>query len=248
MSTPDTPHDTTDPSAGRSTAGSTARSLKHHSWRLLGMFAVIGLSLWGFGGLAGELREGEIFPFDRPVLEALHAMATPARDQFFLLVSRLGFAQGVVPFDALLIVTLLVIRRFREATFAALAIIGSLLLNVGAKHYFGRVRPAFWQSLAPETTFSFPSGHAMGSMTLAAVCVLLAWKSRWRWPVLAAAVVAVVLVGLSRMYLGVHYPSDILAGWTAALAWTVGVYWVMFHRDERPFGPRAAAAGQGLGR
>jgi undecaprenyl-diphosphatase len=78
----------------------------------------------------------------------------------------------------------------------------------------------------------------MGSMTLACVLVLLCWRTRLRWPVTFAAAVFVVLVGLSRIYLGVHYPSDILAGWAAAIAWTYGVYALVFRTGPRPFGDR----------
>ena len=74
----------------------------------------------------------------------------------------------------------------------------------------------------------------MGSMTFACVAVLLAWNTRWRWPVALAAPLFAVLVSVSRVYLGVHYPSDILAGWCAALVWVVGCYLVMF-RQRRPW-------------
>jgi undecaprenyl-diphosphatase len=133
-------------------------------------------------------------------------------------------------------------RHAREALFAALATGGSALLNVAAKHAFARARPDLWLSIAPETTYSFPSGHAMGSMTLGAVAVLLAWRTRWRWPVLAASAVGVLLVGLSRVYLGVHYPSDILAGWAAALAWAVACYGLVFS-GRRPWEAGTASAG-----
>ena len=130
---------------------------------------------------------------------------------------------------------LLVARRWREASFAIVALAGSGLLNLGAKAFFRRDRPSLWESIAPESSFSYPSGHAMGSMTLAAVVVLLAWGTRWRWPVLVLALAFTGLVGLSRLYLGVHYPSDVLAGWAAGLAWTAGVYLVLF-RQRRPWG------------
>jgi undecaprenyl-diphosphatase len=147
----------------------------------------------------------------------------------------------------LLVLGLALRRRFREGLFAGISIIGSLLLNVAAKHSFARTRPSLWQSIAPETTYSFPSGHAMGSMTLALVAVLLCWHLRshrgwsWRWPVTLVAAVFVLLVGLSRIYLGVHYPSDILAGWAAASVWTVGVYGLVFYGTLRPWQPRLPA-------
>ena len=123
----------------------------------------------------------------------------------------LGYRGGVIPADILLIIVLIVRHRRRDTVFAAIAIGGSVLLNVIAKHHYGRARPSLWESLAPETTFSFPSGHAMGSMTLAAVLVLLAWNTRWRWTVAVVSAAFVLAVGWSRLYLGVHYPSDVLA-------------------------------------
>ena len=75
----------------------------------------------------------------------------------------------------------------------------------------------------------------MGSMTLACVLVLLAWPTRWRWPLLVVMSLFVALVGVSRIYLGVHYPSDILAGWSAALTWTVAIYLLVFQHGQRPW-------------
>lgn len=230
------PHD---PAEAASTLAEDARfglgTLRRHGWRIALLFALVLLPLWGFGGLADEVHEGEILPFDRPLLEAAHALASPGLDALALLLAKLGYAYGVVPFDIALVLLLALRRRKREGLFAGVALGGSVLLNVAAKHYFGRVRPDLWLSLAPETSFSFPSGHAMGSMTLAAVLVLLCWHSRWRWPVSVAAIAFALLVGASRVYLGVHFPSDILAGWSAALAWTTGIYAVVFRGSLRPW-------------
>ena len=145
-------------------------------------------------------------------------------DRTFLLFSKLGYQWGVVPFDVALVAVLALRRHAREGLFAALALGGSALLNLATKQVFARERPSLWESIAPETTFSFPSGHAMGSMTLAWVCLLLAWRTRWRLPVLVAVLLFTTVVGLSRVYHGVHYPSDILAGWTAASVWAVGCF------------------------
>ena len=98
-----------------------------------------------------------------------------------------------------------------------------------AKQLFARERPSLWASIAPEDNFSFPSGHAMGSMTLACVLVLLAWPTRWRWWVAGAMALFVPMVGLSRVYLGVHWASDVAAGWAAGAAWAVLV-WMVAHR------------------
>lgn len=219
----------------RAEARAAATFLRHHGWRLGLLFAFLLLPLWGFAELADEVRQAEAFPFDEPVLRFAQQAARDGLDRIFLLSSQLGYAWGVVPFDIALVLVLAWKRRLRESIFAAAALAGSALLNLAAKQFFARERPSLWESISPEDSFSFPSGHAMGSMTLAVVLVLLAWPSRWRWPVLVAMLVFVPMVGLSRVYLGVHYPSDILAGWAAACAWAVGCYGLAFRGRLRPW-------------
>lgn len=212
------------------------RSLLHrHGWRLLLVFVGLLLPMWGFAELVDEVREREPIAFDEPMLALARDAASPALDRFFVIVTDLGYLHGVVPFDVLLVLTLLGLRRLREATFAGIALAGSGLLNVGTKLLFARDRPTLWESITPESSYSFPSGHAMGSATLAWVVVLLAWRTRWRWPVLLLAVPFVLLVGGSRVYLGVHFPSDILAGWAAASIWAAIVYLAVFRWRMHPW-------------
>ena len=202
--------------------------LRRHGWRLLLVFAGLLLPLWGFAELADEIHEREAIVFDEPLLQYAHSLARDGFDRLFVIVSQLGYLYGVVPFDVLLVVVLTLRRRFREASFAAIALAGSALLNIAAKQFFARERPSLWDSIAPEHNYSFPSGHAMGSMTLLVTLALLSWPTRWRWPVLAVMVPFVALVGFSRLYLGVHYPSDILAGWAVATAWVVAIYLIVY--------------------
>ncbi|GAB3096474.1 phosphatase PAP2 family protein [Lysobacter terrae] len=212
-----------------------AAFLRRHWLRLLLLFVGLLLPLWGFAALAEEIHEGEAFVFDEPILLFAHKLARDGFDRVFLVFSALGYARGVVPVDIVLVAVLALRRRAREGLYAGLALGGSALLNLATKQLFARERPSLWESIAPETTFSFPSGHAMGSMTLAWVCVLLAWRTPWRWPVVVAMLGFTVLVGLSRVYLGVHYPSDILAGWTAASVWAVGCFFLVFRHDLHPW-------------
>lgn len=216
--------------------------LRRRLLRLSLLFVGLLLPLWGFAELADEVREGEPFPFDEPILRFAHAMAGDGLDRVAVFFSAAGYQYGVVPFDILLVLVLAWRRRMREGMFAGIAIIGSALLNLSTKQLFARDRPSLWASIAPETTFSFPSGHAMGSATLAWVLLLLAWRTRWRWPVVASVAAFAVMVAFSRVYLGVHYPSDILAGWTAASIWTVSIYVLAFRGGARPWG-RVPAVG-----
>jgi len=221
------------PEAGwRRDAVDACGSLAHrHGWQLVLLFIGVLLPMWAFMELADEVHEAEAIPFDEPILLFARAMAGEGFDRVFLFFSQIGYARGVVPVDVGVVLAALALRRWREGLFAAVATGGSGLLNIATKQLFARERPGLWESIAPETTYSFPSGHAMGSMTLALVLVLLAWPTRARWWVVAAMAVFVPMVGLSRVYLGVHYPSDILAGWAAASIWTVGA-WLLVMRDE----------------
>jgi len=212
-----------------------AEFLRKHGWRLLLLFGGVLLPLWGFAALAEEVHEAEAFPFDAPILHMAHDMARHGFDQLFLLFSAIGYEYGVVPFDIVLVLALAWKRRFREGLFAGVALAGSALLNIAAKQAFARERPSLWESISPEDSFSFPSGHAMGSMTLAVVLIALAWPTRWRTATLVAMAIFVPMVALSRIYLGVHYPSDILAGWAAASVWAVGCYGLVFRGHLRPW-------------
>lgn len=208
---------------------------RQHGWRIALLFVGLLLPLWAFVELADEVHELEAFYFDDPLLWRAHDLAGPALDRFFVFMSAIGYQWGVVPVDIALTLGLLVARRWREAMFAGVSFAGSALLNLATKQFFQRGRPSLWESIAPEHTFSFPSGHAMGSATLAMAVILLCWHTRFRWGVVALAGLFVLAVGASRIYLGVHYPSDILGGWAAGTAWVAGVYLVLFRIRERPW-------------
>lgn len=212
-----------------------ASLLREHAGRLVLLFLCLLAPLWLFVELADEVHELEVFYFDDPLLWRAHAMAGPALDRFFIFISAIGYQWGVVPVDIALTIGLLIARRWREATFAGVSFAGSALLNMATKQFFQRDRPTLWESIAPEQTFSFPSGHAMGSATLAMVVILLCWHTRWRWLAVALAGSFALLVGVSRIYLGVHYPSDILGGFAAGIAWVSGVYLVLFRVRGRPW-------------
>ena len=195
---------------------------------LLLTFGCVLLPLLIFGALAEDVWAREKFRWDNPVLQRLHAHATPGFDAFMLLASRLGGATVMLPFVIGITLLLWIKRRRAEAGFLALAVGGACLLNIGAKLVFGRARPDLWLSIAPESDYSFPSGHAMLSMAVVASLLFLLWRSRaphaLRVLVMLLGVTFVGWVGLSRLYLGVHFPSDVLAGWCASLAWVSGVH------------------------
>ena len=204
--------------------------LRTYRWRLAVLFACVFAPLYLFGAIAEDVVEKESFFLDRYLLSFMHAHATALLDRVMLFFSLIGSGLWLVPVDVGILLILAWRRRWGDAFFWGLAVGGAALLNVGAKHTFGRVRPDLWPSIAPETTFSFPSGHAVQTMALVAALLVLAWPTRWRWPTLIVGGCFVLLVGLSRVYLGVHYPSDVLAGWAASLAWVFGLSILLYGR------------------
>lgn len=199
----------------------TAAAARRQALALL--FLIVLLPLGAVTSLAAEVREGEGLFFDRPILEYLHAHATPTLDTLMLFFSRAGAPIPMACFFVAVLGLLAWRGRRGDAAFFAVAVVGAMALNFAAKILFGRARPDLWVSIAPEHDFSFPSGHAMGSMAVVAALVALTWSTRWRWPVLGLGALFVALVGLSRLYLGVHFPSDVLTGWLASLSWVGGV-------------------------
>ncbi|MCA1715153.1 MAG: hypothetical protein LC715_08630, partial [Gammaproteobacteria bacterium] len=99
-----------------------AAFLRKYGGRLLLVFLILLLPLWGFAELIDELHDRKPFELDEPILQLLHAMANPGFDRAFLLVSRLGYEWGVIPLDIVLVLVLALKRRAREALFAALAL------------------------------------------------------------------------------------------------------------------------------
>lgn len=187
---------------------------------LAGLLLPLGI----FMALAWMVSNAITVPFDAPVLIAIHETARPILDSAFLLISSLGYGFGLVPFDVLFTLWLAFKRRWRDSIFALVALGGSFGLNTLAKHVFERARPHLWNPISLEGTYSFPSGHAMASATLGVVIVVLTTRTRTRPLLIAVVATLILLIGISRVYLGVHYPSDVVGGWAAGLAWTTTCY------------------------
>ena len=110
-------------------------------------------------------------------------------------------------------------RRKYAALMVLASMVGAGILNVLLKALFARERPDLWTQLVTETSFSFPSGHAMGSSAFALALIIILWQTKWRILVLILGSLYVLLIGLSRMYLGVHFPTDVVAGWLVSAGW-----------------------------
>lgn len=205
------------------------------------LFVGVALPLLVFGKIAREVWEKEGFAFDLPPLQAIHRYSSPALDKAMVAITNAGFPMFTVPLAVIVLAVLTAKRRWLDASFLTLAVLGASAIDVLAKNFFGRPRPQLWVSPAPEFDSGFPSGHSMFSMAVMSALIVLLWGTKWRYPVLVAGTLFVLLVGVSRIYLGVHYPSDVLAAWTGALAWVLGLSAIVYAKSFRVFRPEGDA-------
>jgi undecaprenyl-diphosphatase len=183
------------------------------------------LSLYLFAILADEVMGQETLQLDNGVLAALRQLQSSALDRAAWVASALG-----AEWLAVLMVVLLGVlgwqRRWGAAVGLLLTVVGAQLLNDVLKDWFQRTRPAPVDALIPAQAFSFPSGHAMVAAAFYLYVGYLAWRllpGGWRIICAALLVLIAFLVGLSRLYLGVHYLTDVVAGYVAGIAWTDAV-------------------------
>lgn len=173
-----------------------------------------------------EVSDPWLTSLDRSSMNAVHSRASPRLTYAMFAFSFLGSWKFVVPVSILLLVVLLLRRAKREAAILALAVGGSAALNMGLKLWFHRSRPSVPWALTHEASFSFPSGHAVTAFCLyAALAYLLARSRQKRFEAIwiAAALLMIFGIGLSRVYLGVHFPSDVAAGYLVGAVWVTAV-------------------------
>ncbi|AFY41902.1 phosphatase PAP2 family protein [Nostoc sp. PCC 7107] len=191
---------------------------------LLLLFLGVYLPLQTFQLLAIQVWQYQAgLPWDVPILLAVHSTANAQLDTLAVVLTKLGSFWTVLPILTTVALILLWQKRWRSLVYLLMTALGSAFINRTAKELWHRLRPDFWTSLAPELDFSFPSGHAMTSITLAIIVLILAWQSSWRWLVCIFGSLYVFTIAWTRLYLGVHFPSDIIAGWMVAIAWATGV-------------------------
>lgn len=214
---------------------SGATTNKKRSFEFLSLSLLIGLAtailaLIFFGWLADQALEGDARRFDDATRAAVHQFASP------LLTAIMRGFSFVGSTIALTIGTIFVVVRFvmrkwkREAKLFALTMAGAALLNITLKLAFKRPRPVPFFNLSAPETYSFPSGHSLTSAVffgaLAAILTARIKSKRVRLAIWIVSTAMFVLIGLSRIYLGVHYTTDVIAGFAAALIWILVVRFV----------------------
>lgn len=198
-------------------------------WLAVGLAASV-FVVWAFFELADEVIEGESRRFDRAVLLWINSHSPGWIDGPMRFVTALGYYWAVLPFLAVAVVLFYRLGWRLSAVLLLVSTGGSVVLTTVLKVVFKRARPELFNSGYEASFYSFPSGHATVAVGFyGMLTVILAYRLEGlaRWAVGASGIAVVLLIGFSRLYLGVHYPTDVLAGYLAALLWLVcvgGIY------------------------
>ncbi|MEP6777488.1 MAG: phosphatase PAP2 family protein [Chthoniobacterales bacterium] len=195
----------------------------------LGLHFTIGLCLilaagWYFAALAEDVtRNDPIVRTDLAVASWFHERATPGVTTLARAISFCG-SPGFVSVASVLVIALLLWRHYwNRAITLAVTMLGGSLLIIFLKHLFHRQRPVLENPLVTLTSYGFPSGHTMGSTIFYGLFALIVatFIARWNWRVIlfVGAAIFVALIGFTRIYLGAHYFSDVIAAITAGTAW-----------------------------
>lgn len=215
--------------------------LGSHELGLLLSLAAIAAGVWAFAEIADRVTDGDTTKFDRTILLAMRNRdKTPLGPPWVQETARDFTALGSVAVLGLLGIGacgfLALSGRARLAWFTAAALTSGLLLSTLLKNLFHRARPDLVPWSTQVYTASFPSGHSMLSavtyLTLAALLARSQTRRALKAWFLLSAVLLTLLVGLSRVYLGVHWPTDVLAGWTAGSVWAL-TCWLVARRLEK---------------
>lgn len=211
---------------------------------VLAAFAIVACALYAFSELADEVVEGETRQFDELILRSLRNpldLSDPLGPAWLEEMMRdftaLG-GTGVLAAITLAVVGFLVlVRKHHSAVLIAGSVIGGMLLSNLFKWAFARPRPDLVPHLSVVYTKSFPSGHAMLSavvfLTLGVLLARTQADVRVKAYLLTAAATATILVGASRVYLGVHWPTDVLAGWAIGTGWALMCWLLMLWLQKR---------------
>jgi len=175
------------------------------------------------GSIADGVRDQEVFALDTVVTPFLHALASPGLDALMNAATFAGSDLVIPPLFVIAIVVLLRLRRPGAALFLTVSSGGSLLLNGLLKLFFQRPRPQLpWAHVLPD--YSFPSGHTMNSVAFYVALAVIVWSILCHRAGLTAAVLAIglsIVIGISRIYLGFHYFTDVVGGFLAGVSWVL---------------------------
>jgi len=216
----------------------TAKRPASVSLRFLAYMGILLTLVVIFSDLAEDVWFQEGFTWDAPVMLAIHHLSTPVLDQALFWITQTGEVGAILA--AIIVAAWFYWQHLNKQALAVMvSLAGGVAINTLLKLFFTRSRPALFPPLVLESGFSFPSGHVAASMAVYGFLAILLWRSRQRfWAMFVLFWIG--LVALSRVYLGVHYPSDVLGAFIFSCLWLLAVFGV-FDRLEQRESPRATS-------
>jgi undecaprenyl-diphosphatase len=174
-----------------------------------------------------EVAQPFLERFDQHTMQAIHAHDCPALTRLAFTLSFIGSPTALIPAVGIAALVLWRLRLYRNAVLVVIANGGAALLDTVLKLHFRRIRPEVPWAFVTEHSFSFPSGHSVGAVVLYGTITYLVWNHlrdlTQRAAVIASALLLIAGIGASRVYIGVHFPTDVLAGYLVGLIWLLTV-------------------------
>jgi membrane-associated phospholipid phosphatase len=207
--------------------------------RILGVLGALAV----FSSIAEEMAEGDATSFDRVTLLAIHRLDGPFMDVTMRAFTMVGSAPVVIPLTTALIVWVYRQGARRLASILGLVAFATELLNLALKTIFQRERPSLFQEVATLHSYSFPSGHTMAATAIYGFSAYVIARMRPRLRGVLATIVplGVALIGVSRVFLGVHWPTDVIAGFAAGIfIFLGGALAARWNDDADVRGPRGS--------
>lgn len=203
-------------------------------WRSLILFAIALGATLVFLAIADELREGDLDKIDTQIAIWVHTRQSSVLDIIMILFTKIG--TGPVLFATSAAVGYWSYRRGRRSYILVLVadLVVAIVVNPILKQIFARARPTLFEVLKRPDTYSFPSGHSMSAMIIygGLAAVIIALRPSARPIVLISAAILIVGIGVSRVYLGAHWPMDVLAGWSSGVPFLIAAVHII-HRAQR---------------
>ncbi|MFE4426341.1 phosphatase PAP2 family protein [Peribacillus butanolivorans] len=199
-------------------------------------FVISVIFLIGFSIMAFTISAYEFLNFDRAVISFIQGLETPFLTTIMKFFTFIGSSSSIIILSLLVLFYLYKVLKHRlELVLFSAVVVGSPLLNLILKLFFQRARPDLHR-LIEIGGYSFPSGHAMNAFTLYGILTFLLWRHispMWgRTLLILFSVMMILTIGISRIYLGVHYPSDIIGGYLAGGCWLTISIWVFQKHKE----------------
>lgn len=222
----------------------TLRGIRHTEWIPIAVLLVVALAVWAFIELADEVAEGDLEAFDRAVMMTLREQGDadnpvgPAwMEEAMRDVTALGSVAVLGGVTVAACGFLWLQGKHSAVLYVLVAVLGALVLSSTFKWFYARPRPDLFPHGDKVYTASFPSGHSSMSaavyLTLGVMLARYQPQRRLQIYLVALAVVLTIAVGISRVYLSVHWPTDVLAGWTLGAAWALGCWAVAYWLARR---------------